>query len=451
MKPFTTITTNMKKLLSATFLLALCLTLSGQAFDRQKLDSLMYHIGENEKGMYSLSIFSSGEEVYRHSAGYADLEQQVEATANTVYRIGSISKTFTAAIIMKLVEEGRLELDALLEEYYPGIENAGGITLEMMLRHRSGIFNFTNAPDYPSWMKQPQTRDELLEKITGYGSTFEPDERTSYSNANYVLLSMIAEDVTGKTYPELLEEIITKPCGLERTYYGSRIDPSKGEAFSYEMREKWEKTTETDMSVPLGAGAVVSTPTDLNSFLFCLFNGKIVSNQSLVQMMKLNEGFGIGLRQVPFFEKTAYGHPGGIDGFSAMAFYFPGDSVSVAVTSNGLVMSVNDILIGAMSIYFGRPYEFPEFRETVEVTAEDLEPYPGTYSTPQLPIKLTITRQGNQLFGQGTGQQQFPLNPVGDHIFVFEPAGLRIEFRPADNKMILHQSAARFEMTREDH
>ena len=440
----------MKKLHAAGTLLALCLTITGQTFDRQKLDSLMSHIGENGKGMHSVSIFRKGEQVYQRSIGYADVEARVEATSATVYRIGSISKTFTAAIIMKLVEEGRLELDALLEGYYPGIENAGGITLEMMLRHRSGIYNFTNAPDYPSWMKQSQTREELLKKITGYGSTFQPDERTSYSNANYVLLSLIAEDVTGKTYPELLEEIITKPCGLSHTYYGGRIDASKGEAFSYEMREEWEKTTETDMSVPLGAGGVVSTPTDLNSFLFCLFNGKIVNNQSLVQMMKLNEGFGMGLRQVPFFEKTAYGHPGGIDGFSAMAFYFPADSVSVAITSNGQVMSVNNILIGAMSIYFGRPYEFQEFRETVEVTAEDLEPYPGTYSTPQLPIKLTITRQGNQLFGQGTGQQQFPLNPVGDHTFVFEPAGLRIEFRPADNQMILHQSGARFEMTRED-
>ena len=273
--------------------------------------------------MGSISIFKSGEEDYQHAFGYASLEDSVAATRNTKYRIGSISKTFTAAIIMGLVEAGKLSLSTSLAEFYPEINNAQDITIEHLLRHRSGIYNFTSTEDYQSWMEQPISRAELVKKIVANGSVFKPDEKAEYSNSNYVLLSFIAERLKDQKFAQLVEETICEPCSLENTYYGAAVRVENHEAESYTRSDGWQLATETDMSVPAGAGAMVSNPTDLNIFLNCLFNQKIVSEESLDAMMTLEDGYGMGLFQIPFYDKKAYGHNGGIDRFQSSAAYFP--------------------------------------------------------------------------------------------------------------------------------
>lgn len=434
-------------------LLAGCLIVStnllSQDFNRSKMDSLLALIEENQKGMGSVSIFQDGEEVYQKAFGYASLDPEVEASQETKYRIGSISKTFTAAIIMKLVEEGALTLDTKLSEFYPDIVNAEEITVEQMLRHRSGIYNFTSSEDYTSWMEEPATREEIVGRIEELGSVFEPGEKFEYSNSNYVLLSYIAEQLEEKDFADIIEERIVQSCDLSDTYYGNEIDVSDQEAQSYTNPGEWELATETDMSVPSGAGAIVSTPTDLNRFLNCLFSEEIVTASSLEQMKDLQDNYGLGLFEVPFYDKKALGHSGGIDGFQSNAFYFPNEKVSVAYLSNGVVMALNDVLIGVLSIYFGKEYQLPEFQPAMELDADELDQFLGVYSSPQFPIKLTITKKGNVLIGQGTGQPEFQMEAIEPTRFRFEPAGLEIEFMPDDDKLILNQGGGKFELTRE--
>ena len=297
-------------------------------------------------------------------------------------------------------------------------------------------------------MKQPITKEALIAKIAGYGSAFAPGERNEYSNANYALLSFIAEDLTGKDYAQLVAEMISEPCVLESTYYGEAISVANHEAQSYTKLADWQPATETDMSVPAGAGALSSTPTDLNRFLNCLFNHQIVSAESLDSMMVVKGYHGMGLMAVPFYEKQAYGHTGGIDGFQSNAFYFPSDKVSIAYLSNGVVMPLNDILIGALSIFFGREYTLPTFR-TLTLDSATLSKYPGVYSSPSFPLKVTITQQGSTLMGQATGQPSFPLEAYETDKFKFDPAGLRLDFVPSDNTMLLHQGGQTFELKRE--
>lgn len=202
-------------------------------FDKDKMDRLFSVIEENEKGMGSISIFANGNAVYENAFGYANIAQEIPANPRTKYRIGSISKTFTATIIMQLVQEGDLQMEAKLSEFFPEVINADKITLEQLLKHRSGIFNFTNAEDYQSYMEQPASREELLKKIVSYGSVFEPGEKTEYSNTNYVLLSLIAEKIEGKDFGDLLKERICLPCELNDTYYGAEISEERNEARSY--------------------------------------------------------------------------------------------------------------------------------------------------------------------------------------------------------------------------
>lgn len=435
----------MKLLIGILFYL-FSVSLYSQNFNKDKLDSLFMLLNQYDRGMGSVSIFQDGQEVYRNSIGYIDLEKKLKANDSSIYRIGSISKTFTATLIMQLVEQDLLALDQPLSDFFPQIPNAEEITLENLLRHQSGIFNLTADEEYLNFNTNDFSKKELLEKIAGYESKFEPGSKNEYSNSNYVLLSFIAEEVSGKSFPQLLEDQIVKACELKHTAYGDKIESTKNEAHSYEASASWIKSTETDLSIPQGAGGIVSTPTDLNTFLNCLFGGELVSTTNLENMMKLEHNYGLGIFTVPFYDRTAYGHTGGIDAFLSNAFYFPKDKVAVSYTSNAQRTPINNIMIGVLSIYFGKEYTLPEFKEMVTLTSEDLEPYVGIYSGGGFPLKLTITKEDNVLYCQATAQPRFALEPLGNHQFQFEQAGLKMTFQSEDNLMIFEQMGGRYEL-----
>ncbi|MCF6359152.1 MAG: serine hydrolase [Cyclobacteriaceae bacterium] len=420
---------------------------SAQEFNRAKMDSLFARIDEHQKGMGSIAIYKGDSEVYQKSIGFASIADKNKASVETKYRIGSISKTFTATIIMQLINDGKLELSTKLSSYYPEIKNSSEISIEHLLRHRSGIFNFTNAQNYTSWMEKPISKQALTSKIATYESVFKPNTKAEYSNSNYVLLSFIAEKIKSKEFSEIIQKQICKPCALKNTYYGSKISVANNEALSYTKLTNWDLSTETDMSVPVGAGAIVSTPSDLNLFLNCLFNNKLVNEETLAKMMEIQDGYGIGLLRVPFYTKYTYGHTGGIDGFRSNAFYFPEDKVSISYLSNGVVMPLNDILIGALSIYYGLDFELPEFKTGLELTSEELDKYLGVYSSPTFPLKITITKKGNALFAQATGQSSFPLEAYEIDKFKFDQAMLKMEFNPKENQVTLLQGEGKFLLT----
>jgi len=421
-----------------------------QSINKAKLDSLFDLIESKNQGMGSISLFENGLEVYQKSIGFENVEQGKKATAKTKYRIGSISKTFTATIILQLIEEEKLSLETRIEEYFPELPNASTITVEHMLRHRSGLYNFTSSPAYLEWMEDPKSEEELLEVFNENGTVFEPGEKFEYSNTNYVILSFIAEKIENKSFSKIFDERITKGLQLSDVYYGGKIGSRANEAQSYTMQDGWQVATETDMSIPTGAGAIVSTPTCLNRFFYALFHGGVIKEESLKQMTTIVDNYGLGLFKIPFYERSAYGHNGGIDGFQSNASYFEKDGLGVAYISNGTVMALNDILIGVLSIYFGREYALPIFQPAIEVSSDELEKYLGTYSSNDLPLKITISLNGDQLMAQATGQGAFPLEPYEEHKFRFNPAGIKIEFISGDKKMILNQGGSRFEFGMEE-
>ncbi len=440
----------MKKILYSTFVLLLSLSLCAQDFDKAKMDSLFSQIESNQKGMGSVSIFRDGVEVYQNSIGFGDVENGILAHSTTTYRIGSISKSFTATMIMQLIEENKLTLDTKLVNFFPGVAHSKEISMEHLLRHESGIFNFTNAPEYQEWMEKPKTKAELLQIIIEGGTVFKPGKRMEYSNSNYVLLSMIIEEIEKNSFPEVLTDRIVEALKLSRTYYGGKIHTKKNEARSYTRGEAWVPATETDMSVPLGAGAIVSTPTDLNQFYTALFSGELVSESSLDAMCNLNNNVGMGLFQIPFYEQRVLGHNGGIDGFQSSSGYFREEGVCFSYTTNGVVMPMNDILIGILSIYFGKDYSLPEFEPSLILKSEELDKYLGVYGASGFPVKITITKEGNVLVGQASGQSSFPLEAYEKDKFRFEQAGLTMEFLPVDQHMIFRQGGQEFELTKEE-
>ena len=156
----------------------------------------------------------------------------------------------------------------------------------------------------------------------------------------------------------------------------------------------------------------------------------------------------MGLIQMPFYDKIGFGHTGGIDGFRSVFAYFPTGEISFAYTSNGMNFNGNDISIAVLSVVYDKSFEIPEFT-IYELSDEDLNKYLGVYSSKQLPLKMTITKANNQLFGQGTGQPSFPLEAIEKDKFEFKQAGVVLEFNPTNKTMILKQGGGVFNFERE--
>jgi len=442
----------MKAKIFTALLFAACFsgTISGQGFNKPKMDSLLNVLSEKNKAMGSLSISKNGNVVYSRAIGYSLINDKEKKPSSTLtkYRIGSISKMFTTTMIFQLVEEGRISIGTTLDKYFPGIPNAGKITIGNLLNHHSGIHNFTNDPEYTTWMAQPKTRDEMIAIISKNKPDFQPGEKGEYSNSNFVLLGYIIEMVTGHPYSKNLTDRITSKIGLKNTMYGGKTNVNNNDCYSYSFSGNWTQLPETDMSIPGGAGALISTPTDLDHFIEALFSLKLISASSLAQMKTINDGYGMGMFQIPFYTKKAYGHNGGIDGFGSTLAYFPEDSLSVSYCTNGMVYPMNDILIGVLSIYFNRDYSIPSFR-TISLKTEDLDKYLGVYSSTQIPLKITITKDKTGLIAQATGQPSFPLEGTGNDAFKFEQAGIIMEFDPSKSEMTLKQGGGTFHFTRD--
>jgi len=423
-----------------------------QTLNKAKLDSFFVTLNAHSQNMGSIAIAANGVVVYQNAVGYSQVNASLKtpATIKTEYRIGSISKMFTAVMVFQLIDEGKLSFDTPLSTYFPQLPNAAKITIREMLDHRSGLHNLTADSVYFTYMAKPKSEAEMLAILAKQKSDFEPDTKAEYSNTNFVLLGYIIEKLTGKTFAEELKTRVTSKIGLTDTYYGAKINPAKNEAYSYNYATQWIPATETDMSVPGGAGAVVSTPTDLVKFIDALFAGKLIGPASLELMKTTRDNYGMAMFVMPFYDKKGYGHTGGIDGFSSMLIYFPQDKVAIAYTSNGARYSNNDVIIAALSIYFNRPFAIPAFDEskTIKLNTTDLDKYLGNYTSTQVPLKFAITKNNATLFAGVSGQSMVPLEAKGGDKFVYTMAGATLQFEPAKKTFILTQGQKTYLFTK---
>ena len=421
-----------------------------QDFNKLKMDSLFAKLAANDKAMGSVAISKNGQIIYSNAIGYASIngDEKIPANSSTRYRIGSISKMFTAVLIFQLIEEKKLSLEDKLAKFYPSLPNASKISIANLLNHHSGLHNFTDDSLYLTYYLKPHTQKEMLDIIAASPVDFESGEKGVYSNSNFLILGYIAEKISKKSYSELIQKKICAKLNLADTYVGGKIDPKKNESFSYTYVSDWKQEPETDMSVPGGAGSVVSTPTDLVKFIEGLLGGKLVSQNSIDQMKTLKDGYGMGMLSIPFYERKALGHNGGIDGFVSNLSYFPKDSVAFSYCSNGEVYQMNNILIGMLSIYFNRPYKIPVFT-SITLTSSELDKYLGIYASKQIPLKITVSKDNATLIAQATGQQSFPLEATEKDIFKFDRVGVVMEFNPSKNEFTLKQGGGTYLFTKE--
>jgi len=356
---------NLKNMFRILFLLFTFIsTISfGQSINFNSLDNYINILEENKKLMGALTITRDNNVVFNKTVGYAGIENSRANTSSTKFRIGSVTKTFTAVMIFQMIDEGKLSLSTKLSEFFPNIENASQIQIANLLNHSSGLFNITSSPKIGEWIYQPTDRDTMISRIQNFESNFKPGTETAYSNTNYILLGYIIELIDKTTYTKALKHRITAKIGLENTYLGKEIDLSANESFSYLIEDSnWNKMPETNLTNPGGAGAIVSNSDDLTQFMNALFNGRLISETSLEAMKKTENGeFCHGLFYTSVKGLDIYASEGGIDGFQAAAIYIPKTKISAALTANALDYSKMQIMLAALSVSHGEAITKPEF------------------------------------------------------------------------------------------
>jgi CubicO group peptidase (beta-lactamase class C family) len=245
-----------------------------QTLDKAKLDQFFDRLAEKNKAMGSLTIAKDGNVLYTRAIGYSQISGTVKKplTAASRFRIGSITKMFTAVMILQLVEEGKLKLTDTLDKFFPQIPNAQKITIAQILAHRSGIPN-----SRPTTSKtNAVTKDEVLAMISKATTDFEPGTKHSYSNSGFFILGLIVEKLAAKQYEEALKERISSKVGLKDTYAATGdIDVNENETLAYiHFGGDWKQMTEMHSSILFGGGQIVSTPNDLAKFIHALFELK---------------------------------------------------------------------------------------------------------------------------------------------------------------------------------
>ena len=418
-----------------------------QTLDTAKLDQLFDRLLEKNKGMGGLTVARDAQVIYSRSFGYSVIDdtQKKPLTADTKYRIASITKTYTAVMIFQLVEEGRLKLSDTLDKFFPQIPNASRITIAQILHHRSGIPDIE--PD-GAFGRRPRTRDEIVARIAQGKPNFEPDTRHRYSNTGYILLGFMVEKVDGKSYADALRDRITSRLGLENTYAGTgNTNADRNESLSYRYLGGWREAEELDFSVVAGAGGIVSTTADMTTFIKGLFDLKLVSKDNLTRMTTMRDGEGMGLEVHSFAGRTCYGHTGGSNSSGAWLTYCPEEKLALAYATNAKIYPVRDIVTGVLDIYWNRPFEVPSL-EAFTVSPDVLDRYVGVYTIPGTPARMSVTRDGGTLFLQAGEPGRVPLEATAENTFQILP-GVTVEFDAANDRMTIKRPQGERVFTKE--
>jgi len=373
----------------------------------------------------SVSIVRGSDTLVMKGWGMADLANAVPATAQTVYRIGSITKQFTSSAVMQLVQDGRVKLDEPIGTYLPTLPEAWrAATVRQYLNHTSGVPSYTNVGQ--RWVRrwgEEMPPDTLIALTANDTLWFKPGTSWRYDNSGYVVLGMLMEKVTGRPWGTDMYERFFKPLGLTNTENCLSRPLIKHRAQGYELvKGEWTNAQYLAMTQPYAAGALCSTVGDLAKWDHALGTGRVVSPQSYA-MMTTPEGaaaprhYGFGLGTDTLAGQQVIRHNGGINGFISDNAWFPDVQMSVTVLTNSGSARAGDLLNQVAREALGVPLVRPPKR--VALSAAELEKYAGTYvmTFGGQSRDFTFTVKDGQLISQMEGQGPVPVIPYGNNTF----------------------------------
>src|SRR5277367_3419409 len=350
--------------------------------DPARMEQVIQSYASKKQIMGSVLVARGNDILFDRSYGDANLEWDIPNSPSTKFRLGSITKQFTAASILLLEERGKLSVNDPVKKYIPDAPAAWDkITIFNLLTHTSGIPNFTSFSDYPSHEPFAATPEQVVAWFRDNPLDFQPGEKWSYSNSGYVLLGYLIEKISGDSYQKFLQENIFTPLGMKDSGYDSNSAIILHRASGYVPGPSGPANAGyINMTVPLSAGGLYSTTQDLLLWEQGLFGGKLLSASSLQKMttpFKSDYAFGLGVRVVNGHK--VIDHNGGIEGFNTHLAYYPDEKLTVIVLGNMNGLAPDDIGAKLARIALGEKVVLASERKEVTVDSKLFDGYAGSY------------------------------------------------------------------------
>jgi len=415
-------------------------------------DALVKEYVQSELFTGTVLVARDGKPVFRQAYGAANREWMIPNTANTRYRIGSITKQFTAAAILQLADENKLRLDDPIKNYLPGLPASWGeASIRQLLTHTSGIPSYTMAEGFQARQEPVKhTPQELIDLVRDLPLNYEHGTKFSYNNTGYVLLGRIAETVSGMSYPDYLGKKLLQPLALRNSGYDDgRIVVSQLAQDYTDGVDSVVKGRMISMSNAYAAGAMYSTVNDLLAWQQMLVKGKVLSPASLKAMF--SDGghrYGLGWFVRENLSRKLVEHGGSIGAYSSLLAYYPDDELTVIVLSNYGEEVVSKITDELARLALGVA---PKHRQA-KVDPRLYASFAGRYQLGSAILDLSTT--GGRLFARLTGQRQLEIYPESEYRYFFKAvdAALTFEKDPAGNidAVTLHQDGSNIKAWRLD-
>jgi CubicO group peptidase (beta-lactamase class C family)/uncharacterized protein YneR len=400
------------------------------AFLRSRMNKTIVPYVSNKQFMGAVLVARDGEILFSKGYGSADLEWDIPNSAATRFRLGSLTKQFTAAAILLLEERGKLRTEDPIKKHLPEAPGAwDSVTIFHLLTHTAGIPSITDFPEYPRLEPFPLTSRQIVMLFRDRPLEFQPGERMQYSNSGYILLGHLVEKVSGESYPDFLQENIFRPLGMKDSGYDSNSEIIPRRARGYSPSSKGPVNAGfIHMSIPFSAGALYSTTEDLLRWERGLFGGRIVSVESLRKMTTpFRNGYALGVGVLTARGRTAFVHSGGIEGFSTFLARFHEDKLTVVVLGNLEGDAPSKIASRLAALAHGEKVELPSEREAITIAPKTLEQFVGTYQI-ALKIVMMVRLEDGQLTAQVSGEGKAPMFAGSETKYFFRAADAEIEF-----------------------
>ncbi|MES2696223.1 MAG: serine hydrolase [Verrucomicrobiota bacterium] len=410
------------------------------AQDAARMAEVVKIYAKDDRFMGSALVAKDGAILFEQSAGWANAEWKIANTATTKFRLGSITKQFTAAAILLLAEDGKLGLDDALSKFVPSApETWRPVTIRQLLSHTGGIPSITDQPEFRTWKLSPHTPEQSMARIADKPLEFTPGEKFKYSNTGYQLLGWIVELASGQKYDAFLKQRIFTPLGMNDSGYdlSSTVIPQRASGYM-SSPQGLVNAPYVDMHVPAGAGALYSTTRDLALWTQGLFGGKLLKPASLELMTKPVQGnYALGVSVNTVKGRKVILHGGGIEGFNTQLSYYPEAKLTVVVLANINGQNQGKIATELAAVAFGDTVILPTERKEIEVPAAVLQRYVGVYQlSPEIinTIRLTDGRLTTQL----TRQQPLPLFAESETKFFLKIVDAQVEFFTDEQGRVTH-------------
>lgn len=355
----------------------------------QKLDEYLISANKFYKFNGSALVAQNGKILLQKSYGYKNVATHILNDSNTIFQIGSVTKQFTSTVILKLQEEGKLSVQDKLSKYFPEFKYADQITLENLLLHTSGIYNYTNDIDAEdsAIVCNPVDKQLVLDIMFKHTLQFKPETQFSYDNSGYYLLGLIIEKVTGKSYEQNVRDIIFDPLKMTHSLFDFKNSSDTNIATGYQTLNDTNQIVASawrwDSTVTYAAGAIFSTTSDMYKWAQAIAGKMILSADSWKAAFTPHfEHYGYGWFIDSLYGKKNVAHGGGIPGFVAYLCYYPTEDVTIILLNNKgwFDEGLTEINANLSAILFHKPYELMHTHTEIKLPDSILKKYVGEYA-----------------------------------------------------------------------